>query len=69
MEKNYYPIEVEMLAVTWAIEREDGNVCTWIARVSICTDHQPSVPILNYKTLVEMSPRIQSLDEITSVLF
>ena len=69
MEKNYYPIEVEMLAVTWAIERGDVNVCTWITRVSICTDHQPLVPILNYKTLVEMSPRIQSLDEITSVLF
>ena len=22
----------------------------------VCTDHQPSVPMLNYKPLVEMSP-------------
>lgn len=59
-EKNYFPVELEMLAVTWGIN--------WMARYLhglpqflVETDHKPLVPILNYKPIGEMSPRIQRL--------
>ena len=59
-ENNYYPIEIEMLAVIWGIERMSMSV-HGLPEFEVCTDHQPLVPILNNKPLVEMSPRFQSL--------
>ena len=49
-----------MLAVTWGIERMSMYV-HGLPEFEVCTDHQPLVPILNYKPLVEMSPHIQTL--------
>ena len=59
-EKHYYPIEIEMLAVTWGIKRMSMYL-QGLPEFTVCTDHKPLVPILNYKPLVEMSPRIQGL--------
>ena len=61
-EKNYYPIEIEieMLADTWGIERMSMYV-HGLPEFEVCTDHQPLVPMLNYRPLVEMSPHIQTL--------
>ena len=32
-----------------------------LPRFLVCTDHKPLIPILNYKPLGDMSPRIQRL--------
>ena len=59
-EKNYYPIEIEMLAVMWGIKRMEMYL-HGLPLFKIGTDHKPLVPILNYKPLGEMSPRIQAM--------
>ena len=59
-EKNYYPIEIEMLAVTWGIRRMSMYL-HGLPIFTVSTDHKPLVHILNYKQLVDMSPRIQNL--------
>ena len=59
-EKNYHPVELEMLAVVWGCEKM-AVYLQGLPEFTIETDHKPLVPILNYKPLIEMSPRIQSL--------
>ena len=59
-EKNYFPIEVEMLAVTWGCNKMSLYL-QGLPHFQIQTDHKPLVPILNHKSLVDMSPRIQRL--------
>ena len=49
-----------MLAVTWGCE-EMAVYLQGLPEFSIETDHKPLIPILNYKPLIEMLPRIQSL--------
>ena len=59
-EKNYHPIENEMLAVSWGC-RKMNLYLHGLPHFYIQTDHKPLIPILNNKSLVEMSPRIQRL--------
>ena len=59
-EKNYHNIEVEMLAVTWGCEKM-AKYLHGLPRFTVETDHKPLVPILNYKPLAEMTPRIQRM--------
>ena len=59
-EKNYYPIEIEMLGVMWGIKRMQMYL-HGLPKFRVCTDHKPLIPILNYKGLAEMSPRIQAM--------
>ena len=59
-EKNYYPVELEMLAVTWGVNRM-ARYLQGLPEFVIETDHKPLVPILNYRPIGEMSPRIQRL--------
>ena len=59
-ERNYYPIELEMLAVTWGC-RKMAKYLQGLPEFFIETDHKPLVPILNSKPIAEMSPRIQRL--------
>ena len=60
-ETRYAMIELEMLGVTWAI-----NKCRLflegLDRFEVVTDHRPLVPILNRYTLIEIeNPRLQRL--------
>ena len=59
-EKRYYPIENEMLAVTWGCHKMNMYL-HGLPHFNIQTDHKPLVPILNHKSIVEMSPRIQNM--------
>ena len=47
-EKNYHPIELEMLATTWGCEKMSVYL-QGLPHFIIQTDHKPLVPILNYK--------------------
>ena len=59
-EKNYHPVEVEVLAITWGCEKmnlyQHG-----LPNFLIVTDHKPLIPVLQSKLLGDMSPRIQSM--------
>ena len=59
-EKNYYPIENEMLAVTWGCQRMNLYL-QGLPHFIVETDHKPLIPILNSKSLIDMSPRIQNM--------
>ena len=59
-EKRWYPIENEMLAITWGCEKMNLYL-QGLPHFLIETDHNPLVPILNNKSLVDMSPRIQEM--------
>ena len=59
-ERNYYPVELEMLAVTWGCQRM-SKYLHGLPHFLLETDHKPLIPILNYRPIVEMSPRIQRL--------
>ena len=59
-EKNYFPMELEILAVTWGCEKMSVYL-QGLPHFSIQTDHKPLIPILNSKSLTELSPRIQRL--------
>ena len=59
-EKNWYPIENEMLAVTWGC-RKMNMYLQGLPHFLVETDHKPLIPILNTKQLTEMSPRIQEM--------
>ena len=59
-EKNYYPIENEMLAVTWGCLKMNMYL-HGLPHFLIETDHKPLIPILNNKQIGEMSPRIQDM--------
>ena len=59
-EQNYYPIENEMLAVTWGCKKMNMYL-HGLPHFLVETDHKPLVPILNTKQIVEMSPRIQDM--------
>ena len=52
-EKNYYPIEIEMLGVMWGIQRMSMYLYG-LPSFRVCTEHNPLVPILNYKALGDM---------------
>jgi len=60
-EKNYHPIELEMQAVTWGCEKMTPYL-QGLLYFLVQTDHKPLVPILNYKPLIEMSPRNVTLE-------
>ena len=59
-EKNYHNIEIEMLAVAWGCEKM-SKYLHGLRHFVIQTDHKPLIPILNYKPLTEMTPRIQRM--------
>ena len=59
-EKNYHNIEIEMLAVTWGCEKM-SKYLHGLRHFVVQTDHKPLIPILNYKPLAEMTPRIQRM--------
>ena len=59
-EKDYYPIENEMLAVTWGCKKLNIYL-QGLPHFDIETDHKPLIPILNNKLMTEMSPRIQNM--------
>ena len=59
-EKGWYPIEIEMLAVTWGCMKMNLYL-HGLPHFAVETDHKPLIPILNTKQLAEMSPRIQSM--------
>jgi len=59
-EKNYHPIEIEMLAVSWGC-RKMHMYLHGLPHFKIQTDHKPLIPILNSKMLVDLSPRIQRM--------
>lgn len=59
-EKNWFPIENEMLAVTWGCQKMNMYL-HGLPHFTIETDHKPLIPILNNKQLIEMSPRIQNM--------
>ncbi len=59
-EKNYHNIEIEMLAVTWGCEKM-SKYLHGLHNFVVQTDHKPLIPILNYKPLAEMTPRIQRM--------
>ena len=59
-EKNYHPVETEMLAVSWGCKKM-GMYIHGLSQFTIQTDHKPLIPILNNKMLVDMSPRIQRM--------
>ena len=56
-EKHYAQIEKEALAVTWAAEKFSRFLIGM--KFTIETDHKPLVPLLSYKGLDEIPPRIQ----------
>ena len=60
-ETRYATIELEALAVCWALQKCRLFVCG-LPSVETLTDHRPLVPILNGKTLDEIeNPRLQRL--------
>ena len=60
VEKNYHPLEVEMLAIVWGCEKMKMFLLG-LPTFQIQTDHKPLIPILQSKMLTEMSPRIQNM--------
>ena len=62
-EKGWYPIENELLAITWGCSKMNLYL-QGLPHFIVETDHNPLVPILNSKSLIDMSPRIQEIDEI-----
>ena len=56
MESRYAQIEKEALAITWACERFSNYILG--KHISIETDHKPLVPILSYKLLDNLPPRV-----------
>ena len=69
-ETRYAVIEVEMLAIVWAI-RKCYIYLQGMQKFEVVTDHRPLIPILNEKSLQDISnPRLQRLREsITSYNF
>ena len=59
-EQNYHNIEIELLAITWGCEKMNKYL-HGLYNFIIETDHKPLIPILNYKPLIEMTPRIQRM--------
>ena len=59
-EKNYHPIEIEMLAVSWGCKKMHMYI-HGLSQFTMQTDHKSLIPILNNKMLVDMSPRIQMM--------
>ena len=55
-ERRYAQIEKEALATTWACEKFSNYVIG--VRFTIETDHKPLVPLLGYKDLDKLPPRI-----------
>ena len=60
-ESRYAAIELELLAVTWAV-RKCHLFLAGLPSFDILTDHRPLIPILNQKSLPEIdNPRLQRL--------
>ena len=59
-ERNYYPIELEMLASTWGIRRMNMYL-QGLRHFELETDHKPLIPIMNSKLICDLSPRLQYL--------
>ena len=63
VESRYAVVELEMLAITWAV-RKCHIYLAGMPEFRLITDHRPLVPILNTKSLVEIeNPRLQRLRE------
>ena len=63
VESRYAVVELEMLAVTWAV-RKCHIYLAGMPEFRLITDHKPLVPILNTKSLAEIeNPRLQRLRE------
>ena len=63
VESRYAVVELEMLAVTWAV-RKCHVYLAGMQEFRLITDHRPLVPILNTKSLPEIeNPRLQRLRE------
>ena len=59
-EKNYCPIELEMLAVTWRMTRMNLYL-QGLQHFTLETDHKPLVLISNTKLISDLSVRIQRM--------
>lgn len=59
-EKGYHNIEIEMLAITWGIEKMKMYL-HGLPHFIVETDHKPLVPMINNKSLGELSSRIQRM--------
>ena len=60
-ESNYVAIELELLAVAWALEKLQIYLIG-LPNFTLITDHAPLVPILNRMKLIDVSnPRLQRL--------
>ena len=59
-EKNYCPVELEILAATWGMARLNLYL-QGLQHFTLETDHKPLVPILNTKLISDLSPRIQRM--------
>ena len=63
VESRYAAIELELLAVTWAVQK-CRLFLAGLPSFDVVTDHRPLISILNQKSLVEVeSPRLQRLKE------
>ena len=62
-EARYSVSELELLAVTWALEKTK-YFCAGAPQLTLVTDHRPLVSIINHKSLGDLTtPRIQRLRE------
>ena len=59
-EAQWYPIEIEMLAILWGCKRMNMYL-HGLPSFKVETDHKPLIPILNTKQISELSPRIQDM--------
>ena len=62
-ESKYAVTELELLAVTWALNKAKFY-CAGAPQLELIVDHKPLVPIINHKSLGDLTtPRIQRLKE------
>ena len=57
-ERNYFPIELEMLATMWGMRRMNLYL-QGLRHFDLETDHKPLIPIMNSKLICDLSPRLQ----------
>ena len=68
VETRYATIELEMLAVAWAVNRKCRLFLNGLEHFDILVDHRPLITILNSKNMDEIeNPRLQRLRERLSM--